>query len=139
MNITPEWKTRGTQFESAENAAWEGRVDQKVAIQAALELQSGRRGRIDILIHEDDGSYSIIEAKATNWDAMAEHRIRPNILRHARQVMRYVYPFWERGVDVCPGLIYPRPPLSVDRRNQVEDTLAEKSIQVVWFSEREKS
>lgn len=139
MNVTPDWKTRGRQFESAENAEWKEQVDIDVTIQAALELQGGRRGRIDILIPEKDGSYSIIEAKATNWDDMAEHRIRPNILRHARQLMRYVYPFWERGVDVCPGLIYPRPPLSVDRRNQVEDTLAEKSIQVVWFSERAKS
>ncbi len=139
MTNTPEWKTRGKQFELAENAEWQELSDMRVTLQHSLKVQQGGRGRIDILIEEDDGSYSIIEVKATNWDDMAEHRVRPNILRHARQVMRYVYPFWERGVDVCPGMIYPRAPRSIGRKLQVEAALAERSIQVVWFSERSKS
>ena len=138
MTITPEWKTRGRQFECAEIAEWQGLADLRLTLQHCLRLQNDRRGRIDILIEEEDASYSIIEVKATNWDEMAEHRVRPNILRHARQVMKYVIPFWERGVDVCPGVIYPRAPLSIDRKHQVEASLAERCIQVVWASGREK-
>ena len=76
--------------------------------------------------------------KATNLDVMAERRVRPNILRHARQVMKYVYPFWEQGLDVCPGIIYPQTPKSRARKLQIEAALAEQSIQVVWFNERER-
>ena len=139
MTDTADWKTRGRQFEADENAEWTELPNIRLELQHTLTLQKAGRGRIDILIEEIDGSYSIIEVKATDWEAMAEHRVRPNILRHARQVMKYVYPYWEKGIDVCPGIIYPRPPRSVDRKLQVEETLAEQSIQVVWFSEREIS
>ena len=71
-------------------------------------------------------------------DFMAERRVRPNILRHARQVMKYVYPFWEQGLDVCPGIIYPQTPKLRARKLQIEAALAEPSIQVVWFNERER-
>ena len=67
---------------------------------------------------------------------MADYRVRPNILRHVRQLIKYVMPSWENGIDVCPGAIYPRPPLSAGKRAEIEDTLDEHSIQVVWASER---
>jgi hypothetical protein len=142
MSDTADWKTRGRRFEADENAEWTELPNTCVELQHTLALQKtttekAGRGRIDILIKEDDGSYSIIEVKATDWDVMREHRVRPNILRHARQVMKYVNPYWENGLDVCPGVIYPRPPHSMDRKLQVEETLAEQSIQVVWFSERD--
>jgi hypothetical protein len=44
--------------------------------------------------------------------------------------------FWENGIDVCPGVIYPLPPLFAERGAEIEDTLDEHSIQVVWASER---
>ena len=69
--------------------------------------------------------------KATNWDVMAERRVRPNILRHARQVMKYVYPFWEQGLDVCPGIIYRQKSKSRARKLQIEAALAYQSTQVV--------
>ena len=81
MKITPEWKTRGKAFELAEIAEWQTLADLRVTVQQSLKLQHGRRGRIDILIEENDAYYSIIEVKATNWDDMAGHRVRPNILR----------------------------------------------------------
>ena len=133
----PEWKTRGRQFELAEKAEWQRVQGLHVTLEHGLTLQQGNRGRIDIFIEEQDMSRSIIEVKATDWDAMDDHRLRPNVLRHARQVMKYVYPFWNRGIDVCPGIAYPRAPSSPDRRQQIENALAERSIQVVWFDERD--
>jgi hypothetical protein len=67
---------------------------------------------------------------------MADYRVRPNILRQVRQLIKYVKPSWENGIDVCPGAIYPRPLLSAGKRAEIEDTLDEHSIQVVWASER---
>jgi len=137
VNI-PEWQARGIRFKKAENAEWLDPSDIRAKAQERVKLSSGGYGRVDVLIEEEDGSFSIIEVKATNWDVMAERRVRPNILRHARQVMKYVYPFWEQGLDVCPGIIYPQTPKSRARKLQNEAALAEQSIQVVWFNERER-
>ena len=131
-----DWAKRGKWFELLEKAQWQGVQAQQVLFEHGLSLIRGKRGRIDIFINEVDGSVSIVEVKASDWDVMAEHRIRPNALRHARQVLKYVYPLWEMGVDVCPGLVYPRSPKSIKRRRQIEGTLAERSIQVVWAAER---
>ncbi len=136
MRANNDWRTRGKQFELAEKAEWQGVTCLRVLLEYSLSLREGNRGRIDILIEEQDTSQTIIEVKATDWDAMAEHRVRPNVLRHARQVMKYVYPFWERGKDVCPGITYPHAPSSAKRQQQVEDALEQRSIQVVWFNER---
>jgi len=88
---------------------------------------------VDVLIEGEDGSFSIVEVKATNWGVMAERRVRPNTLRHARQVMKYVDPFWEQRLDVSPGIIHPQAPKSRARKLQIEAALANRSIQVVWF------
>ena len=90
------------------------------------------------MIEEEDGLSSIIEVKAPNWNVVAERRVRPNILDHALQMMEYVYPVWEQGLDVCAGIIYPQTPKSRARKLQNEAALAEQSIQVVWFNERER-
>ena len=138
---TQDWATRGKQFELLEKAEWHGVRNGRVSFEHALGVGKGRRGRIDILIDElgQDalGIYeTVIEVKATDWDVMADHRVRPNVLRHARQVMRYVYPFLERGVGVCPAIVYPRAPSSRERRMRIEAALEERWIQVVWYDER---
>ena len=69
--------------------------------------------------------------KATNWDVKVERQVRPNILRHARKVKKYVYPFWEQGLDVCSGIIYRQKSKSRVRKLQIEAALAYQSIQVV--------
>lgn len=134
-----DWKIRGRRFELAEKAEWQDIRSRRVAYEQTLRLKSGSSGRIDLLIDEFDGSQTIIEAKASDWDVMAVHRIRPNALRHARQVMKYVYPYWEQGIDVCASVVYPTPPTSRERRKQIETVLDERGIQVVWFSERSAS
>ena len=115
----PEWRTRGKEFELAEKAEWQEVEGLRITFERGPILQKGNKGRIDILIEEHDESRSIVEVKATDWDAMTVHRIRPNVLRHARQLMKYVYPFWERGIDVCPGIAYPRAPASPIRGHRL--------------------
>ena len=141
MAIDPEVLQRfmrGNQFERLEKSEWENGDFQESEPEYGLCVGPGKkkRGRIDVLIKEDDGSVSIIEIKSTDWDRMKPHRVRPNALRHIRQVMKYVYPFWEKGTDVVPGLIYPKAPRSSERREQVESILEEQLIQVVWAYER---
>ena len=83
---------------------------------------------MDALIEAEDGSFSIVEVKATNWGVMAERRVRPNTLRHARKVMKYVDPFWEQRLDVSPGIIHPQTPKSRARKLQIEAALANRII-----------
>lgn len=141
MAISPEVLNRflrGRQFEQSEKVEWEDGDFKKATREYGLCVgpDKKKRGRIDVLIKEYDDSVSIIEIKSTDWNRMAQRRVRPNVLRHIRQVMKYVYPFWEKDIDVTPGLIYPNAPECRKRREQVESILEEYSIQAVWANER---
>lgn len=137
LNGERSWAARGRQFELTERAEWLDVYDtSRLSFDSTLQLTKTRRGRPDILIEEADGAWTIIEVKSTDWDRMADYRVRPNVQRHARQVMKYVLYYWEQGVDTIPGLIYPRAPSLRARRQEIEDILEERSVQVVWFDER---
>ena len=124
----PEWQARGIRFEKAENAEWLDPPDIRAKAQERVKLSSGGYGRVDVLIEGEDGSFSIVEVKAMNWDVMVERRVRPNTLRHARQMMKYVDPLWEQRLDVSPGIIHPQAPKSRARKLQIEAALANRSI-----------
>ena len=127
VNI-PEWQARGIWFEKAENAEWLDLPDIRAKAQERVKLSSGGYGRVDALSEGEDGSFSIVEVNATNWGVMAERRVRPNTLRHAQQVMKYVDPFWEQRLDVSPGIIHPQTPKSRARKLQIEAALANRII-----------
>ena len=92
----------------------------------------GRRGRIDLRLVDDDEGHSVVEeTKATDWDKMAPHRVRPNALRHARQLWGYIDAELEGGA-VLPALVYPAEPNTPGRKDEIEAILHERSIQVVW-------
>lgn len=128
------WSIRGRRFEREELDRWE-RAWHAVQTQRSVTLPTGRRGRIDIALDEDDGSVSVIETKATDWDAMEDHRIRPNVRRHLRQLMGYVWFFWEHGIDTHPALIYPTAPRIATRRALIEQLLEKACVQIAWRSE----
>ena len=131
------WAARGRQFELAERDEWQGVVDpDRLSFETTLQLSKSKRGRPDILIEEPDGAWTIIEVKSTDWDRIADYRVRPNVQRHARQVMKYVVYYWEQGIDTIPGLIYPRAPSLSARRQEIEAILGERSVQIAWFDER---
>ena len=98
----------------------------------AATAWKGRRGRIDLrLVDEEDGHSVVVETKATDWDRMASHRVRPNALRHARQLWRYIDAELESR-QVLPALVYPNEPDTPGRKKEIESILNERFIQVVW-------
>ncbi len=91
---------------------------------------------MDILLYDDEeGNAVVVEIKATDWDRMKPHRVRPNALRHARQVWRYIEAELLGERSVLPALVYPKTPLTPGRKEQVEEILHERLIQVIWRDE----
>jgi hypothetical protein len=74
-------------------------------VDLALELYDGGTGLPFVVV---------LEPKATDWDRLAMARIRPNVLRHARQVWTYLESLVERVAGelafVQGALVYPRRP-----------------------------
>jgi hypothetical protein len=127
---------RGRKFENWERGQWIGDLNERAVFEAGTVLK-GKRGRIDIkLFDEEEGHTIIAEIKATDWDRMGPHRVRPNVLRHARQIWRYIEAELETA-DVLPAIIYPKTPETPGRKEQIEAILHEKWIQVVWRDERD--
>jgi hypothetical protein len=46
-------------------------------------------------------------------------------------------PFWDQGLDVHPGVIYPSALVDSNRRKLIEDLFEDRWIQVVWADERD--
>jgi hypothetical protein len=114
----------GRRFEDREKATWQ-KLDSGRAETEARTVFERRRGRVDVRVDEEDGSVSIVELKATDWDRMKANRVRPNALRHARQVWRYVNAELSEGAEVCPGVVYESTPSDHAVRSLVEETLNE--------------
>jgi len=95
----------------------------------------GKKGRVDIRLKlEEDGHIVIVEIKATNWDKLKPHRVRPNALRHTNQIWRYIEDHLS-PLDVTPAIVYPSPPVTPGRKVQIEKILNERLIQCVWREE----
>jgi hypothetical protein len=109
-------------------------VGENTSFEVHLQDLKGRRRRIDILIDDPRSDFvSVIEVKNSDWDAMAEHRIRPNALRHASQLWTYMEPFIDlKNRNVCLGIVYPHAPRTPGRKERVEEILNEKFVMVSW-------
>lgn len=95
-----------------------------------------RKGRIDIFLDQMEDFVSIVELKATDWDLVKVANRRKLLSSHVRQVMKYVDKYLDQEkVNVCAGIIYPRPPASAELRAEVEQFLNDNALQVVWFDE----
>ena len=133
MGQIQERAKRGRAFEAREEAGWEsGGEYQNLGSQESIQQSSARRGRIDIVAHQDDGTKVVVETKATDWETMADYRVRPNVLRHIRQLMRYVYYFVDQGIGVHPALVYHQSPTNPERKQQVEEIGLEACVEVIW-------
>jgi len=121
----------GHDFEDWERSKWTDPSHAGKQAEAPTEWK-GRRGRIDLrLIDHEEGHTILVEIKAADWDAMKPHRVRPNALRHARQLWRYIKAeLTDR--PVLPALVYPTEPSTPGRKEEIESTLNERLIQVVW-------
>jgi hypothetical protein len=126
---------RGREFEQWEHRQWKGKLNELAQLESPTEWQ-GKRGRIDIrLVDNDEGHTIVVEIKSTNWDVMKLYRIRPNVLRHANQIWRYIEDVL-RNQSVLPAIIYPASPKRLARKVNIENILNERFIQVVWRDER---
>ncbi len=122
---------RGRKFEVWERSKW-GTNENKDALFEASSEWEGKRGRIDIKLHDsDEGHTVVVELKATNWNKIKGDRVRSNALRHARQIWRYIEAEL-RESPVLPAIIYPHIPKSIEKKEEVESILNERLIQVVW-------
>ena len=122
---------RGRNFENWERSKWSGEYNQSAEFEAPSKLQ-GRRGRVDIRLIDIDSSFTVVvELKASNWDKMKPHRIRPNALRHVRQLWRYIEAELSPQ-DVIPAIVYPEVPQTPGRKEEIEHIMDEHWIQVVW-------
>lgn len=126
--------SRGRKFEEWERSHWNSELNSAAEFEAPTQWE-GKRGRVDIRLKlEEDGHIVIVEIKATDWDRLKEHRLRPTALRHARQIWRYIEDHLS-PMDVTPAIVYPSPPAISGRKGQVEEILNERGIQVVWREE----
>ena len=125
---------RGRKFEEWERSHWKGGINDDAEFEASTQW-NGKRGRVDIRLRMDEaGQIVIVEIKATDWDRMKANRMRPNALRHANQIWRYIEAHLKPS-DVIPAIVYSSPPKTPGRKEQVESLLNERGIQVVWREE----
>lgn len=125
---------RGRKFEEWERSQWNSGVNTAAEFEAFTQWE-GKRGRVDIRLRlEEDGHTVIVEIKATNWDRLKEHRVRPTALRHARQIWRYIEDHLS-PLDVIPAIVYPSPPKKPGRKEEIEEILNDRLIQVIWREE----
>jgi hypothetical protein len=97
-----------------------------------IRTPSGRLGRIDIHIVAGDDLDAVVEFKRSNWDAMAPHRIGPNIRRYIRQVWRYIEAVMEEGKDVSPGIVFANKPKDPDLKRRIEKAFEDDCITIIW-------
>jgi len=130
-DIFRERAKRGRRFEAWERSRWTDPEHAGKEEEAGTEW-GGKRGRIDLRLVDEEAGFAVLtEIKATDWDRMAPHRVRPNALRHARQLWRYIEAEL-LNMDVVPALVYPCEPQVPGRKAEVETILDELGIQVVW-------
>ena len=95
----------------------------------------------------------VIEIKSTDWDALAEHRVRPNLRAHIRQLQGYLDRYVAGmdatvadGDDPAAGsgvawdsvsgiMLYPRRPTDPARLQLIDDLTGREAIMVAWYDE----
>lgn len=119
-----------------------------------VRLTRVSRGRVDLHIVPDlaERYAVVIEIKSTDWDALAEHRIRPNLRAHIRQLQSYLDRYIHdldpaAAVDdlaatsggawdsVSGVLLYPRRPANTARLQLIDDLTSRQSIMLAWYDE----
>jgi hypothetical protein len=118
-------------------------LDSTAAPEYQVPVVRTRYGRVDLLIDVNDGERPllvVVSKKSTNWDALAAHRVRPNLSAHARQVWNYLdslTPRMDAGelAGLQAALVYPRRPSYPGRAELIEETLGNQGISVVFYDE----
>jgi hypothetical protein len=109
------------------------------------------RGRVDLHIVPDlrERYAVVVEIKSTDWDTLAEHRVRPNLRAHIRQLQRYLDRYIDdinhahhpAGGGTCAWdsvsgvLLYPRRPTNPARLQLIDKLTSSEAIIVAWYDE----
>ena len=141
-NKSPEQLLRGNKFHEKIQENWKKTAEGKVKSERTIFKQSGRKGRVDIFVDDEDpeGVIAIVEIKASNWDKMTETAVRRNVRRQIKQVWGYIesqiskgeYVKTGEGKSVSPGIIFQKRPTDKIRMKLIEDLFEEEGIPVVW-------
>lgn len=140
----PSQLRRGKAFHTRVQQDWLGTIEgQPVRIEKyvrtglpAIGQRQHRRGRMDIFVDRTGDFVTVVEIKATNWERVKLANRRKLLAAHCRQVFKYVDTYLDRErVNVCAGIIYPKPPRQRSVRVEIEEFLNANALQVVWYEE----
>lgn len=131
----PEQLRRGKDFHKKIQENWRKDAEGTVETEKFTIKPSGRKGRMDIFVRSDGNLVAVAEAKASNWDAMTPAAVKQSVSRHANQVWDYIESQLESGMEVSPGVIFPKRPKDADRLHLIEQSFEERGISVVWEDE----
>ncbi len=139
---------RGRKFEAWERSHWLEGIDDGAKFEKQTQW-NGKKGRIDIELELSDiGQFVLIELKATDWNKIKSSRIRLTVLRHAKQLERYInateewfhkeFPnadIFVTSEGIVPAIEYTTPPSEIESKELIENLLNDRGMQVVWREE----
>jgi len=132
MTVQPPQFVAGRKFEDLVKADFASSGDAKN--ERRVVEASGRRGRADVWVVFDRSpggeatASAIFEVKSTNWELIAPVRMRPNLLRMARQLWRYMDAAIEvESQSVQAYLVFPSAPSDIYIRG----------IVTLWWAQQE--
>lgn len=155
---TPDRLVRGQQFHRRVQTAFlAGLVGASASPEHVLNLHTGRRRRLDLLIlPQTAGEVTavVVEVKNSEWDDFRSDRVRPNLRRHINQLQGYLDYYvdqirqghreladhlgtsqpvsWDAVIGV---LLYPRRPRISGRAQLIEDLAFQQALTIVWYDE----
>jgi hypothetical protein len=144
--MEPEILRRGKAFHKRVQGDWENTAKGgKINIEHSIPLSILRKktmpqktGRLDIFVDELGDFISVVEIKSTDWDKVKEKNRKKLLGSHRRQVWRYIEEYVDiKKIDVCPGIIYPKSPITPGLKDLIEDYLNDYGLQVVWYDDPE--
>ena len=134
----PDQLRRGKAFHHGVQADWLANAEgERVLKEHACTKPNGRGGRMDVFVQVggDDNLVAIIEVKGSAWERMTVRAVKRNARRQLRQIWAYIDSHLKQGIDVCPGVVFPRRPSDEARAILVESVFEDEGIPVVWGDE----
>jgi len=144
--MEPEILRRGKAFHKRVQGDWENTAKGgTIKIEHSIPLSILRKktkhqktGRLDIFVDELGDFISVVEIKSTDWDKVKEKNRKKLLGSHRRQVWRYIEEYVDiKKIDVCPGVIYPKAPITLGLKDKIEGYLNDYGLQVVWYDDTE--
>ena len=111
---------RGKAFHKKVQTEWINDAEGDVTIERGITKPNGKKGRVDVLVNQNQPMVAIAEIKSTDWEALTDVALPQTIRRHVRQIWHYIDSQLSEGKDVCPGVILQKRPLKNERLKLIE-------------------